>query len=297
MSRPIVCFVIATILVFFTALATVGYGHTTPALMLANVYGGEADLDAYWVSEKLDGVRAYWDGHRLLSRNGNRFITPAWFTEDFPDQPLDGELWMGRGTFATLSGAVRRHEPDPEQWRDIRFMVFDLPHAPGVFNQRLARLQALFRQLDSPYLVLVEQFKVADQDALMARLRQVVAAGGEGLMLHRGDAPYHGYRSNDLLKLKPYRDAEARVVAYLPGKGKYQGMMGALLVQGPDGRQFRIGTGFSDAERTRPPAIGSVITYQYWGRTRTDLPRFPSYLRVRRPVDANERLGDNPPIP
>lgn len=284
MSRPIVCFVIATILVFLTVMATIGHGYTTPALMLANVYDGQSDLDAYWVSEKLDGVRAYWDGHQFLSRNGNRFTAPPWFTADFPDTPLDGELWMGRGTFATLSGAVRRDEPDPRQWRNIRFMVFDLPRSPGVFDQRLTRLRTMFRQLDSPYLALVEQFKVADQDALTARLQQVVAAGGEGLMLHRGDAPYHGYRSDDLLKLKPYLDAEARVVAYLPGKGKYQGMMGALLVQGPDGRQFRIGTGFSDAERARPPTIGSVITYQYWGRTRTGLPRFPSYLRVRRPA-------------
>lgn len=284
MSRSIVYAVIATLVVFLAVLATVGHGRTAPALMLANVYSGQTDLDAYWVSEKLDGVRAYWDGDRLFSRNGNPFNAPSWFTKGFPKQPLDGELWMGRDTFAVLSGAVRRNPPDPTQWRKIRYMVFDLPRSAGTFDQRLLRLEALVRTLNSPYLQQVEQFRVADREALKARLKEVVAVGGEGLMLHRGDAAYRGYRSNDLLKLKPYQDEDARVVAALPGKGKYRGQMGALLVQGPDGRQFRIGTGFSDEERARPPAAGSVITYQYRGLTATGLPRFPSFLRVRRPA-------------
>lgn len=283
MSRPILYFVLVTVTVFLTAIATLSQGRPAPALMLANVYQGQQPLSAYWVSEKLDGVRAYWDGHRLISRRGNPFAAPDWFTRDFPTTPLDGELWMGRGTFSTLSGAVRRRTPDPDQWRRIHYMVFDMPGARGPFDERLKRLRALFARPHSPHMRLIPQSRVADRAHLMARLHKVVDGGGEGLMLHRGDAAYHGYRSTDLLKLKLYRDADARVVARLPGTGKYRGMMGALLVQTPGGRQFRLGTGFSDAQRAHPPPVGSTITYRYRGRTESGLPRFPSFMRVRRP--------------
>ena len=282
MSRPILYFVLAVMVVFLSAMA-MAETRARPALMLANVYQGQQPLSAYWVSEKLDGVRAYWDGKQLLSRQGNRFAAPGWFTVDFPDTPLDGELWMGRGTFSTLSGAVRRSTPEPAQWRRIHYMVFDMPGAVGTFDQRLRKLRSLFARPHSPYLKLIRQFRVKDHDQLMTHLHEVVHGGGEGLMLHLGRAAYHGYRSDDLLKLKPVQDAEAKVLAWLPGGGKYQGMMGSLLVVTPEGRRFRVGTGFSDQQRAHPPAIGSVITYQYRGYTSSGLPRFPSFLRVRFP--------------
>ena len=129
--------------------------------------------------------------------------------------------------------------------------------------------------------MLVDQFRVADHAELMARLEAVVAAGGEGLMLHHEDAPYRAGRSDDLLKVKPYLDAEARVIAHLPGQGRYAGLMGALLVEESSGRRFRLGNGFSDEERRSPPPIGSLVTFKYQGRTRHGLPRFASFLRVR----------------
>jgi len=257
-----------------------------PSLLLAKVYHQPVDLEHYWVSEKLDGVRAYWDGRHLISRQGNRFAAPAWFTAGFPDVPLDGELWMGRGTFEELSGIVRQLNPDDTQWRKVRYMVFDLPLPDLTFDERLLRLNALLAVSDIPHLQPVEQYKAKGQDALMRELETVVAQGGEGLMLHRGAALYRAGRSGDLLKLKTYEDAEAVVVAHLPGKGKYQGMMGSLLVEIRDAdtqqaRRFKIGTGFSDAQRADPPAIGSIITYKYFGTTNTGLPRFASFLRVR----------------
>ena len=160
-------------------------------------------------------------------------------------------------------------------------MVFDLPTGKGDFTQRLQRLQSLLDEIDSPYIQLVPQESMSDHQQLMQRLEQFVAAGGEGLMLHRGGADYRGGRSDDLLKVKPYLDAEARVIAHLPGQGKYTGMLGALLVEMPDRRQFRIGTGFSDAERTAPPPVGSLVTYKYLGLTDSGIPRFPSFLRIR----------------
>ena len=252
-----------------------------PSLLLANVYREGVDLDRYWVSEKLDGVRAYWDGERLLSRKGNPINAPPWFVEHYPRVPLDGELWMGRGAFERLSGAVRRQVPDDAQWRGIRFMVFDLPSSPGTFDRRLQRLREMFETIASPYLALVEQFRVADRAELMETLDRVVAGGGEGLMLHRGTSLYTAGRGDDLLKLKAHEDAEAVVVGHLPGKGRLTGMLGALLVETPEGLRFRLGTGFSDEERRNPPPLGATVTYKYYGRTRNGVPRFASFLRIR----------------
>ena len=256
----------------------------TPKLMLANSYHEDINVTDYWVSEKLDGVRAYWNGTQLISRQGNVFAAPDWFTADFPKIPLDGELWMGRGTFETLSGAVRKTTPVDSEWRAIRLMVFDMPEQAGDFNQRLETLRRMFAQKHSPYITLVAQEKLPSQKALMARLDEVVNAGGEGLMLHLGSAPYRGVRSDDLLKLKRFEDAEATVLAHIAGTGKYQGAMGALLVQTSAGVQFKIGTGFSDAQRKNPPPIGSQITYRYRSITNKGVPRFASFMRVREPM-------------
>jgi DNA ligase len=252
-----------------------------PALLLANVYHEGIELDDYWISEKLDGVRAYWDGQQLISRQGNVFQSPSWFTAGFPKQPLDGELWMGRGTFEECSGAVRRLIPDAAQWHRIRFMVFDLPAGKGNFDQRLLQLRTLFSGLSSPFITLVEQSRLSTHAALMLRLNAVVRQGGEGLMLHRGGSHYMATRSNDLLKLKPYEDADAVVIAHIPGQGKYLGMLGALLVETPEKQRFRIGTGFSDEQRLNPPPPGNTITYKYSGKTRNGLPRFAVFLRER----------------
>lgn len=255
--------------------------RSEPALMLANRYHADIQLSEYWVSEKLDGVRAYWNGENLISRQGNIYHAPHWFIADFPNSTLDGELWLGRQRFDELSGAVRKQTPDESEWRKIRFMVFDLPTTSGTFDKRLSKLEDIIASNTSPYLKLVKQQKFSDEPALMAYLDEVIALGGEGVMLHLGSAPYRSIRSDDLLKLKRYQDAEAVVIGHLPGKGKYEGMLGAILVETDDGRRFKIGSGFSDAQRQAPPAIGTNITYKYVGLTSTGIPRFASFLRIR----------------
>lgn len=255
--------------------------EAAPALILAEVYRSGIDPAAYWVSEKLDGVRAYWDGQQLFFRSGHPVSAPAWFTRNFPVTPLDGELWLGRGQFERLSGIVRKTEPVDEEWRQVRYMLFELPGAAGKFSERKDRLVKLTAEAGAPWLQCIEQFRVNDRKALAAKLDEVVAAGGEGLMLHRADAAYTAGRSDDLFKLKPYLDREARVIAHLPGTGRLTGRMGALLVEEADGRRFRIGTGFSDAQRDTPPPLGSLVTYRYRGLTAKGLPRFPSFLRIR----------------
>ncbi|WP_414430517.1 DNA ligase [Alcanivorax sp. IL3] len=252
-----------------------------PPLQLARVYQAGMDLQGYWVSEKLDGVRAYWDGQQLLSRGGNIIAAPDWFLRDFPAQPLDGELWMGRGRFAQVSAAVRRLQPKAQEWRQIRFMVFDLPASGVPFSERVKRMRELVGKTSSYHLALVEQRPATDHGALLARLDRVLAVGGEGLMLHHGDSFYKAGRTAALLKVKTFQDAEATVVDYSDGKGKYQGQVGALVVETGDGRRFKLGSGLSDNERADPPPVGSTVTYKFFGLTANGLPRFASFLRIR----------------
>lgn len=261
-----------------------------PALMLAGKYHPGLDLGAYWVSEKYDGVRGYWDGTQLWSRGGERLNPPAWFTEGWPAEPMDGELWAGRGGFEHASGTVRQQQPDDAAWRQMRFMVFDLPAHPGVFDARLQAYQALVASLKRSWVVAVPQQRVDSHEALQRQLKAVVRAGAEGLMLHRGDSLYRAVRGEDLVKLKPFDDAEARVLAHLPGKGKHAGRLGALEVETPEGLRFRLGSGFTDAQREHPPALGTWVTYRYRGLHDSGLPRFATYLRERpdfKPPQAN----------
>ena len=251
-----------------------------PEPLLANVLGRHIDPACYLVSEKYDGVRGLWDGQTLRFRSGRTVPAPAWFTERLPRQPLDGELWLGRRRFDELSGLVRRRTPDDTGWRGLRYMVFELPGAGGTFAERVARIAALVQATGWAPLVAAPQSPVADRDALQRRLAHTVAEGGEGLMLHLASAPCSSGRSDVLVKLKPHRDAEATVVAHHAGQGKYAGLLGALEVRSPEGRQFMIGSGLSDAQRRAPPAIGCVVTYRYRELTNTGLPRFASFMRV-----------------
>ncbi len=250
-------------------------------LPLAQEAPANVDPAGHLVSEKYDGARALWDGHRLRFRSGLPIAAPAWFTACLPTAALDGELWLGRGRFEALSGAVRRQQADDAEWRQIRYLVFELPDAPGTFAQRAAHIESIVRATAWPQLVAVAQQPVADRAALQARLKAVVAGGGEGLVLHRADALYATGRQAALLKLKPLHDAEGLVIAHLPGRGKHAGRLGALRVRTPEGTEFQIGTGFSDAQREQPPPIGTIVTYTHRGVTAGEVPRFASFLRVR----------------
>jgi DNA ligase-1 len=261
-----------------------GAGALAPSssgAMLAKPWEASLNPADFLVSEKLDGVRALWDGQALRFRSGRPIAAPAWFLAGLPPAALDGELWLGRHGFDRLSGTVRKQVPLDAEWRSVRFQVFDVPGEAGPFAARAARLSVLVEAARQPWLQSVEQSRVADAAALQARLNEVVAAGGEGLVLHRADALWAPGRSDALRKLKATPDEEGRVVALIPGKGKYQGRMGALLLQTPEGQRFALGTGFSDAQRANPPAVGAVVTYRYRDRTATGLPKFASFLRVR----------------
>ena len=257
-----------------------------PALLLAQVYRPGLPLQDYWVSEKYDGVRGFWDGRTLRTRGGETVRAPAWFTAGWPEVPMDGELWAGRGRFSHAQSTTRQQQPGDVAWRQIRFMVFDLPGDKGTFDQRLPALNALVESLGQPWVQAVPQRRVANDAALQALLHRTVRAGGEGLMLHRGASLYRAGRSDDLIKVKTHEDTEARVIAHLPGKGRHAGRMGALLVETPSGQRFRLGAGFSDADRERPPPVGSWVTYRFRGTHNGGLPRFASFVREREDMPA-----------
>ena len=275
-------------------LAALSYGavplavaaDVKPPLMLANVYRPSVQMPDYWVSEKYDGVRAFWDGQKLLTRGGQAINAPAWFTANWPATPMDGELWAGRGQFQKAVSTVRQQMPVDTAWRGIRFMVFDLPAEPGPFTDRLTTLNNVVTKLAVPWVQAVPQSKVASHSVLQSQLKQITKSGAEGLMLHRGSSLYKGARNDDLLKVKMHDDAEAKVVGHVPGKGKYVGQLGALLVEmssldGQPAKRFKLGTGLSDAQRLNPPAIGSQVTYRFRGLNDSGIPRFASFMRLR----------------
>ena len=252
-----------------------------PAILLANVLGANVDVSQYLVSEKYDGVRAIWDGKTLRFRSGREVAAPPWFIAKLPPTPLDGELWLARRKFDELSGMVRKTTPVDDEWKQLTYMIFEAPEAPGDFSQRYEKIRQIVAAANWSQLRAVEQTRVANRAELKRRFDAIVKAGGEGMMLHLVDAPYVTGRSDVLLKMKPLLDTEATVVRHLPGKGKYVGKMGALELKTKDGLLFRLGTGFSDAVRANPPPVGSLITYTYREITPSGKPRFASFLRVR----------------
>jgi DNA ligase-1 len=238
------------------------------------------NIAEYLVSEKLDGVRARWTGTQLLTRNGNKIHAPEWFTKNWPDVVLDGELWTQRSSFEAIASIVLSHTPD-ERWRTVKMMLFDMPVSHVPFATRLSTMETLVRQANSNSLTMIPQFTLGSHRVLEAKIDEVTAKGGEGLMLHHKAAFYQDGRSNQLLKVKRFNDAEAKVIGYVKGKGKFAGMMGSLIVETPEGIQFKIGTGFSMKQRRYPPPMNSWITFKYFGVTKKGIPRFASFRHVR----------------
>lgn len=245
-------------------------------LLLAQEYQNQ-DIRGWAMSEKLDGVRAYWNGKQLVSRQGYAFTPPSGYTRHFPPYPIDGELYSSRGQFEQISATVRRSEGN---WQNIRLHVFDVPQAKGNLYQRLNTLQQWLKQHPAAPITIIPQIPVRDAAHAQAFLKQVEAGGGEGVMLRNPNLPYQAGRSSGLLKLKSQHDDECTVTRHYEGKGKYSGQLGAVGCKNRHG-EFRIGSGFKDADRANPPAIGTVITYRYRGFTQKGTPRFATFVRVR----------------
>lgn len=171
--------------------------------------GETYDPTHLWISEKLDGVRAFWDGRQLWSRRGKVWNAPAWFLAQLPpDLPLDGELWIGRGQFEYTSGVCRSSRQD--DWERVQYMVFDTPGWPDEpVEARWDRLRTHFTRLSSDEMqtppsvrhlglltqsagvYFVEQVQCTGQAHLDAVLQHVLECGGEGYVddSHQRHAP------------------------------------------------------------------------------------------------------------
>jgi len=250
-----------------------------PPLLLAEKWDNVADLAGWWMSEKLDGVRAYWDGQQFLSRQGNVFHAPEWFVQGLPSTPLDGELWLDRRKFQRTVSIVRRQDKS-EHWKELAYIVFDAPGIDDRFEKRLRYCEEFFGKNKLAHARAHGHSQCKGLEHLKEELARVEGLGGEGLMLRQPGSSYQVGRSATLLKIKTFHDAEATVIGHLPGKGRHKGRLGALEVTLADGTRFSVGTGFSDRERENPPPPGSVITFRYQELSDAGVPRFPSFVRL-----------------
>lgn len=263
-------------------------------LLKLSEYKGQ-NVGGWLASEKLDGVRAYWDGRNLLSRNGKILAAPEAWSAYFPPFALDGELYTARGEFEKIQSIVMDKTPSIAAWSEVKFYVFDVPEAGGGLLERLSELEKFI--LQNPQagqnLKIIKQVKVKDNAEFEAFAEAVIAKGGEGAVVREPNVPYERKRSKNALKYKKFKDAECEVTAINAGTGKYAGLMGSVTCKAlsaavsnsdeqiASGVKFKIGSGFSDEERANPPKIGSIITYKYQNLTAKGLPRFPVFLRVR----------------
>ncbi|BCN92706.1 ATP-dependent DNA ligase [Thiomicrorhabdus immobilis] len=269
-----------------------------PDLMLLKIYQPGLEVSGWVMSEKLDGVRAYWDGKNLISRQGNVFNAPAWFTAEFPDFELDGELWLGRNQFAETVSIVRQQVPD-NRWSRITYNVFEVPGQQGNLMRRLKVVERFVNEKSAKYLKVIPQKAIIQDTDIQLELKRVLGLKGEGLVVRNPNLPYQTGRLDSVLKVKLKQDAECMVKGYSNGQGKYLGKVGAIICEllpeqlsqlfpslsDKNNITINIGSGLNDEQRIHPPKIGAIITFQYMGLTKHGLPRFPVFLRERSSVE------------
>ncbi len=253
-----------------------------PELLLLKEWEGQ-DVSGWLMSEKMDGVRAYWDGKKLISRGGVELAAPAWFTEGFPPFAVDGELWSKRDDFETIVGVVKKKEAH-DGWKNIAFYAFDVPQENGGFVHRLVKLEYYLKINQADYLKVAKQITCKNEEHLKSFLLEIEKGGGEGIVVRHPDAKYVTKRDSNSLKVKTFQDAECEVVEHHKGEGKYKNSFGSLTCKNEEGILFDIGSGFSENERKNPPSVGSKITYKFQEITKGGKPRFPIYLRVREEI-------------
>ena len=250
-------------------------------ILLAKTPSEDDNIDSWWASEKLDGIRAIWTGSKFISRYGNLLFAPVWFTESLPNIRLDGELWVGRGRFQEASSYIRKHEPVDFEWQQVTYMAFDLPDVELPFEERQQMLHDLIGNV--PYTRIVEQVKIKNRVQLKSKLKRLFAKGSEGLMLREPGSYYESKRSSTLLKVKQLLDAEAEIIGYKSGKGKYTGLLGAYHMRMSNGIEFDL-SGMDDVMRHDPLPIGTVLTFEYQELSKGGVPRHPRYSRIYNPA-------------
>lgn len=250
-----------------------------PKLLLLQTYKDQ-NISGWVMSEKLDGVRAYWNGKNLISRGGKIIQAPKWFTREYPPFEVDGELWTKRGDFENITSIVIDQTPSIH-WREVKHYIFEVPQAKGNLTVRLGKV----KPYESSHLIIIPQIKIRDKKHLKAFLEEVEQKGGEGVVVRDPTALYIDKRTSKALKVKSFHDAECKVTGYTNGKGKYKGLVGAIKCKMENATVFKIGSGLTDDFRNNPPQIGTIVTFKYQSFTKYGKPRFPVFLRVREMAD------------
>ncbi len=252
-----------------------------PELLLLKAYEEGLEVKGWLMSEKLDGVRAYWDGKKLLSRSGKEFAVPTWFIQDFPPFSIDGELWSKRGDFERISSITSQKEAH-DGWKNLTYNIFEVPNQKGGLLQRLEVLKNYLEKKTNTPIRIIKQLTCKDSIHLKTFLKEVEDKGGEGLVIRNPDALYIAKRTSEALKVKSFQDSECEVVGYKNGEGKFQDKVGSITCKLEDGKILHVGSGLDDTQRVNPPKVGTLITFKYQGLTKNGLPRFPVFLRVRK---------------
>ncbi len=267
--------------VIFIFFVTLGFLHAEKSnLLLLKSYNSDINVTNWLMSEKLDGVRAYWDGKRLISRSGKTFNAPTWFTKKFPLFEIDGELWTKRGDFENVISIVNTQSPH-EGWKEITYNIFEVPYQKGTLLERLAILEKWLEKNPNKFIEILPQIPCKGQAHLKKELKRVETLGAEGLVVRNPKALYIDKRTSEALKVKSFQDDECVVKGYTKGHGKFEGLVGALLCEWQN-RTLKIGSGLSDEERRNPPKINENITFKYNGLTKYGNPKYPVFLRVRK---------------
>ncbi|MBD3841910.1 MAG: DNA ligase [Campylobacterales bacterium] len=264
----------------FVALWLLGAFADALTLQKAKNYEDQ-NISGWMMSEKLDGIRAFWDGKKLLSRQAKEIKAPEWFVKNLPPFALDGELWSKRGDFENIQSIVMSQDSHA-RWQEITYNIFEVPRADGNFTARLAKAKAYIAKHQLRHVKIIHQHRCQDEKHLNQFLESITSLGGEGVIVKDGSADYFEGRSDLVLKVKKAEDMEAEVIGYKEGRGKYQGLLGSLKVRLANGVEFFIGSGLSDEVRANPPKIGEIVTFRYFGFTKEGRPKFASFMRVRR---------------
>lgn len=251
----------------------------SPQLFLLKTYKDDFNTTGWVMSEKYDGVRAFWDGQKLISRSGKLFTPPPSFTKDFPSFALDGEIWSKRGDFENIVSIVNTKN-SKDRWDALKFMVFELPAQDGNLFERLEVLQRYLTRHTATKIRLIRQHKILKKEDVKVYFDARIKDGAEGIVIRNPFVEYYSGRTKYAFKYKPFIDAECKVKEILKGRGKFSSVMGAVKCDF-DGQMITIGSGFDYEDRKAPPKIGTVISFKYYGLTALGNPKYPVYLRTR----------------
>jgi DNA ligase-1 len=264
-------------IIVFTILSTASFA-TKPDLFLLKKYHKNQDVKGWVMSEKLDGIRGFWNGKNLITRGGKALNPPKYFLKNYPPFAIDGELWTKRGDFENISSIVRSKDSGI-RWNKITHNIFEVPNQSGNFTNRMAIFKKYLQKNPSKFIKIIKQTQIKDKQHLDDFLQNIIKLNGEGVVLRDPTKSYKTGRLPSALKFKKYFDTECVITKILKGKGKFSQKMGSVKCQLKNKDIVTIGSGFSDFERDNPPKIGSQITFKYYGKTKKNKYKYPVFLR------------------